>query len=247
MIRSKAFEKQARQLALARLKASPRLWRIFLKQKPAWWYWLLIALALILSPLGIFIIFVALPFSAGMGVVDRGQWQPGVGCLVAGIALAASTGHAAWLIQELLCSRSLAIVSHLPLSDEQFLKQRMRRLAWALVIFSIVVLAFFSGVITGLGQFWTRRTLVILGLAGVEWLIISTLTFIIAAYFPRVASPNTIAKFAGWGGLTFAAGLLARNVINLEKVMTLILMLLPTGWPLVMLQFGVLNGERHIW
>lgn len=247
MIRSKVFEKQARELALVRLKASPRLWRIFQKQKPAWWYWLLIGIALILSPLGIFIIFVALPFSAGMGVIDRGQWQPGMGCLVAGIALAAATGHAAWLIQELLCSRSLAIVSHLPLSDEQFLRQRIRRLAWALVIFSIVVLSFFGGVITGLGQFWTTRTLAVLGLAGVEWLIVSTLTFIIAAYFPRVASPNAIAKFAGWGGLTFAAGIIARNVINLEKVMNLALVLVPTGWPLVMLQFGVLNGERHVW
>ena len=248
MNRSKVFEKQTRMMALAKLKASPKLWRIYQKQRPAWWYYLLLTFVVCIVPPGAGMTFIGLPFAGGLELINNGKLQAGLGCLAAGIALAAALAHASWLIQELLCSKSLAIVSQLPIGDEQFVFLRSRRLIMALILFGVVVMSFFAGIIAHVARPpWTLLGLKLVGLAGVEWIIVSSLTFIVLGYFPRVATPGVIAKFVGWGGLTFALAIMGRNVINLEKALDVLLLIVPTGWPLLMLKYGLLEPEPRIW
>ena len=244
MRRSKKFESATRRIALARLKASPKLWREYLKLRGSWLYLLALSVGLlIVASVGV-VAMLSLPFFAGASLASSRTALSGSGKIAAALAAAIALAHAVWLVQELLCSRTLAIASQLPIADEDFVSNRLSRALLASMLLLVVSLAFFVGVISGLQLRWQQNVL-ILGLAVLEWVIGVSLMVVIPAYFPRIARRETFGVMTtlGVSALVFSAIAPAFKIVQRKTVLVVILGALPTGWPLLMLEIGLQRGR----
>ena len=249
MRRAKKFESAAHRIAMARIKASPKLWREYLKRRGSWLYLLSVyGLFLLVAFVGVFGML-SLPFAAGVNLASPGTAIGVPGAITVALAAAIVLGHANWLVQELLCSRSLAIASQLPIADDELVSNRLRRMVLASLLLLVMSLTFFVGVITRSQLSW-QDDVQVLGLAVLEWIIGVALMVLIPAYLPRVARRETfgILTTLGFGALLLSSLGPAFKIIGPKTVPMVVLGALPTGWPLLMLEFGILrDGPIAIW
>ncbi len=244
MRRSKKFESATRRIARARLKASPKLWREYLKLRGSWLYRVTFSIVLLNALcVGVFMLL-SLPFFAGASLAGSHSVLGASGTIAAALAAAIVLGHAIWLVQELLCSRTLAIASQLPIADDELVSNRLQSALRASLLLLIVSLVFFVGVISGLPLRWQQNVL-ILGLAVLEWLIGVALMVLIPVYFPRMARRETFGVMTtlGFGALLLSAIGPAFKIVQRKTVAVVLLGALPTGWPLLMLEFGILRNR----
>ena len=98
MRRSKKFESATRRIALARLKASPKLWREYLKLRGSWLYLLALSVGLlIVASVGV-VAMLSLPFFAGASLASSRTALSGSGKIAAALAAAIALAHAVWQI-----------------------------------------------------------------------------------------------------------------------------------------------------
>lgn len=249
MLQSKAFVKSARRAARIRLKASPRWWRQYKKAKGGWKYYLLLTLGIGVLTFVIPFLLVGIPVLAGVGLANAGDREILVSfALAATINAAIMVGHGSFLMRELLVSRTLAVVSQMPIDDKDVLANRTWMVLRIAFFDLIICLCFFGSFAIARGGPVIEQ--VTIGLMGfVEWFVVVAFSYVIPAYFPKLARQDNVGALVGmsvliwvFGGIAAAMRLVAAN-----SIASLALFLLPTGWPMLLINSVVVEGSPLGW
>jgi hypothetical protein len=245
MLQSKAFVKSTRRAARARLKASAVWWRQYKKAKGGWKYYLLICVGVFFLSILVPFLLIGIPILAGIGIAQSSPTEMRVGmALSATIIAAIMVGHGAFLMRELLVSRTLAVVSQLPIDDKDVLKNRSW-LVFRIALFALVISISFFGAfaIAADGTIQQRLTIGLMGIA--EWLVVLAFSFVIPAYFPKLARQDSVGALIGMAFLLWMFGGIAAamQVVQPENIALIALIALPTGWPFLLIEFAVFDGQ----
>ncbi|MBC8291295.1 MAG: hypothetical protein H8E37_13360 [Planctomycetes bacterium] len=242
MIRARC-QKSIRRAARARIFASESWTRQYKRARGGWQFYALMALACTFLPLFAFIGLIGLPVFGGLQIAqgDDGIKEL-IGFVIAMISAVVSLGHAGWIVHELLSSRSLAVVSQLPMSDQKFLTNRIRfamrtTLAFLLISLSFFVAAAFAFRVDG------RTMAMIIGLAPLQWGIVAAFSLIIPAWVPRVARTEAVGGIVSLSIMVVitCVTLAQMNVVQIESIRLAALTVLPTGWVFLLLEFGIIE------
>lgn len=249
MLQSKAFVKSARRAARVRLRASPLWWRQYKKAKGGWKYKLLVCVGVVVIGLLVPFLLVGIPVLAAVGLAEGGPTELRIGmALGATISAAIMVGHGAFLMRELLVSRTLAVVSQLPIDDWVVLKNRAW-LVFRIALFNLIVcLSFFVAfAIASQGTFGQRM---MIGVTGIfEWLVVLSFSYVIPAYFPRFARQDNVGALIGMAFLVWMTGGIAAamRIVQPESIALIAMIVLPTGWPLLFIEFAIVDGRPEGW
>lgn len=248
MIRARCH-KTMRRAARARVFSSESWTRQYKRARGGWQYYVLMALAVLFIPFFVLLVLITLPAMAGVAVATgRGGTSELVSVVAALLSVVVALGHAGWLVRELVSSRSLAVVSQLPVSDERFFALRARYSLLATLAFLVVGISFFVAAAiasrAGIGN-----GVMIAGLGLLQWCLVVSVSLIVPAWFPRVLRAEAISGFVSLGVMAVVASvtLAQMNVIQLEPVRQIALIILPTGWVFLLLEFGILDGIAVTW
>lgn len=248
MKRAKSFERLVRRAALARLKASPKQWDAYRRSNPSWLQWCVSKAMIVIGFWTAGVMLIGLPMRAGVGIGNGGRDVAFMGTIAVLIASSMALGHARWLLQEIVASRALAIVSQLPIADAEFLSHRLRRMLFMSLTSLAATLAYFFGIAVG-ARLPLGRSLVTVGLGLIEWLIIISVAVVVPAYFPFMQRPRVVRMLWGVTLISLVGGVIAgmRELLPIETVVSWLLGVIPTGWPLLMVAYGVMTPGRAIW
>ncbi len=248
MKRAKGVERLVRRMALTRLKASPKQWDAYRRLNPSWLQRVLTKLMTAVGYWTAAVMLVGLPLRAGVGIGNGGRDVAFMGTIAVLIATSMALGHARWLLQELTASRALAILSQLPIADAEFLNHRLRRMLLMSLTSLAATLAYFFGIAVG-ARMSLGRSLVTVGLGVIEWLIIVSIAVAVPAYFPFMQRPRVVRMLWGVTMISLIGGVVAgmRNLLPIETVVSWLLGFIPTGWPLLMVAYGVMSDSRDVW
>gem|GEM_PF-6392353 len=248
MNRAKNFERLVRRMALTRLKASPRQWESFQRSRPNWSQRLTTRLMTFIGYWTAAVMLIGLPLRAGVGIGNGGREVAFAGTVAVLIGSSMALGHARWLLQELVASRALAVMSQLPVADTDFLDHRVRRMLLMSLTSLAATLAYFFGIAVG-ARLPLGKSLVTAGLGVIEWLIVVSIAVIIPAYFPRLQRPRMVRMLWGVTLISLIGGVVAgvRNLLPIDTVLSWLLGLIPTGWPLLMVAYGVMGQSQTVW
>lgn len=244
MIRARC-QKSIRRAARARIFASESWTRQYKKARGGWQYLLLMALAVVFLP--VFAVFglIGIPAMGGIAIArgDEGVSEI-VGVLVALLSAIVAVGHASWLVRELLSSKSLAVASQLPLSDQQYLSNRLRYSLRATLAFLGVALAFFVAAAFAFHADVAECAMII-ALAPFQWAMVTAFSLIIPAWFPRVARTETVGGLITLGILAVVTSvtLAQMNLVQIESIRLIVLTVFPTGWAFLLLEFAIFRHE----
>lgn len=252
MLASSSAQKPIRKLALARITSSPVLKRQYWLARGGWRYyalWIAASVGIVLIP----VLLMVVPAMGGWQLTECRDRASGL----ASITLAAfATGvvgllHGSWLRRELTRSTSVALLGQLPISDLQYLRNRSIMAIGTTLIFLVVSLSYVAGILMS-QQLTTAEISSLIGLAIVEWLVVASLTILLPVWAPQLARPEVVGgvfvvtiAFAFGGTVAWMVG--ALQLPALEAVLDLLLVVTPTGWPLLMMLDGVLNPRPGIW
>lgn len=242
MIRARSY-KATRRAARARIFASESWTRQYKRARGGWQYYVLLTLGVIFIPFFALIGLVGLPVFGGFQLAQgHGGIRELIGFLVALISAVVSLGHAGWLVHELLSSRSLAVVSQLPLSDQDFLRNRIRYALRTTLAFLVIALTFFIAAALAF-RVDAKTIALIVALAPLQWGIVAAFSLIIPAWVPRFARTEAIGGLVSLSIMVVVAcvTLAQLNVVQIEAIRLAALTILPTGWVFLLLEFGIIE------
>lgn len=248
MNRSKSFEKIALRVAVARLRATPKQWASYRRHSRSWLGKVGLGLLRCIGMLGLGMLLLALPLKAGVAIGNGGRDVPFASTLAVLVATSLAFGHSRNLLRELVASRTLAVASQLPISDGDYFSYCLKRM-WILSTGSLAAsLAYFFGIAVG-ARLPLGKSGVVVGLGFVEWLIIASLSVIVPSYFPFLQRRRTERLLFGVTFISLLTGFMAgfRKLLAIETVLTWIMAILPTGWPLLMVRNGVVGNTPQVW
>lgn len=239
---SKSFLAAVRTLAVQRLKTNDSLWAIYQQRRSRSGCFAIFVVAL--AFVGLLTALIALPFSTGVEVGNGGRDVPLAGIVAVMIATALTIGHARWLLQELASSQALAVASQLPIPDSEVVQHRLRHMRLLGAAALAISLAFFSGVAQG-AKLPLREAIVVIAMGLIEWSVMRASWLILPTYFPQMQERKKRNLFWGFCSMALAVGVVATSNrwIRAETLLKVTLGVLPTGWPMLMVGYGVI-GRR---
>lgn len=242
--------KTLRQLSLSRIRADPVLSRRYSLATGGWQRRLLRSLgSWIVLPASALLIGVLV---ALLGALMGGGVQkapPGVYYLViAGISLVIAITHAGWVLRELIRSRSLAVISVLPVSDQDFVSDRVFSSLLKTLLFLAGTLLLGAGISLG-AETNAVETVQILLLSTLLWAMMAALSVIVPAFLPVVYRQEFTSAALGFFMLVAAGGVVLTEIGFFPPGLLVhtALIVLPTGWPVLMIEYGVMQKVPEAW
>lgn len=242
--------KNLRRIALIRIRNDPLLSRQHWTASGGWPRRILRAIGpYFILPVSAIVIAALIAF---LGAVFAGGQNPdpaGAHYVVfAGAAVFVAFSHAVWVLRELIGSRSLAVVSVLPDSDEDYAANRLRLSLKKTLPFFAGSLFLGAGIAFG-EELNVFNTIQVLLLAGLLWAMVASLSVIIPAFFPLVVRQEVIASIVGLILMLIfsAAALIGFGLAQRESLIFATLITLPTGWPLLLIKYGVILKQPEAW
>jgi hypothetical protein len=242
MIRARCH-KSIRRTVRARVFASEAWTRQYKNARGGWQYYALIALAIAFLPIAIVSALFVLPAVGGFFYATGLDGTREVVSIVAALVSAVvGFGHGGWLLRELLSSRSLAVATQLPISDEAYLANRTRFTLRASLVFLVILASFFVTVAVAL-EVGPAKGAMIVGLSVIQWGVTVSLSLILPAWFPKLVRAEAVSGMVSVGAMLVVASitLAQMNVIQIEAVRMFVLSVLPTGWVFLLLEFGIID------
>jgi hypothetical protein len=242
MIRARSH-KSIRRAARARILSSTAWTRQYKKARGGWQYYVVITLGILFVP--ILLLTAVLGFPAGAGFLyatGKGGIQEIISIVATLVTAVVGLGHGGWLLRELVSSRTLAIASQMPISDEGILANRTQFTLKVSFVFFTTLASFFLAVAVGLEVDLTKGAMIV-GLAVLQWCMMVSLSLILPAWFPQLVRAEAV------GGIVSLVVMLAvasvtlaqMNIIQIEAVRLIALTVVPTGWVFLLLEFGILD------
>lgn len=205
--------------------------------------------------------YVVLPISAilvGIAVAFLGAVLGG-GNLAAGpaevtqliisiVSTIVALAHVGWVLRELIGSRSLAVASVVPDLDRSYASGRLAVSLLKTLLFLAGALLFGGGMAFG-AQLNLIETVQVILLSILLWAMVASLSVIVPAFLPVFARQEMIGFVVGSAMLIFfsAAALVSFGVVRQETLIHTALVVLPTGWPLLMIKYGVILKQPEYW
>lgn len=168
--------------------------------------------------------------------------------VLAGVAVIISLTHTGWVLRELIGSRSLAVNSVVPRRDRVFAAGRLVASLQKTLLFLVAATLLGGGIAFG-AELSVPETVLVVLLSILLWAMVASLSIIAPAYFPVLVRQ----EFAGFlnGGVVlsfFLAGaLISLGFVQQRTIILAAMMTLPTGWPLLMIKYGVILRQPEYW
>ncbi|NQV26089.1 MAG: hypothetical protein HQ518_17150 [Rhodopirellula sp.] len=240
--------KNLRRLALSRIRDDSTLSRQYWTASGGWRRRILRTIAAyFVLPLSVTVIGFLIAFFGS--VLGAAGLQPAACDLVfAGVALAVSVVHIGWVLRELISSRSLAVVSVLPDADRDFATGRLVNSLQKTLLFLAGSLLLGGGIAFG-AELNVADTVQVMLLSILFWSMVASLSVIVPAFFPVLARQEASSAVMGFAMLLFfsGAGLASIGVVRHETLAFASLVILPTGWPILMIKYGVILKQPEYW
>lgn len=242
--------KNLRRIALIRIRNDPLLSRQYWTASGGWPRRVLRAIGpYFILPVSAIVIAALIAFlGAIMGAGLNPDLAAGHSIAVAGIAAFVAFSHSGWVLRELIGSRSLAVVSVLPDADRDYAANRLLNSLKKTLLFLVGSLLLGAGIAFG-EELNVFDTIQVLLLAGLLWAMVASLSVIIPAFFPLFVRQEVIGALVGLAMLLIfsAAALGAFGVARQETLVFAGLMIFPTGWPVLLIKYGVIQKQPEAW
>ena len=243
--------KNLRRLALSRIRADPTLNRQHRTAGGGWKRRILrVTASYVILPISAILIGFLIAFLGA--VLGSGQFarDPAAAyhLVVAGIATIISFTHVGWVLRELIGSRSLAVVSVMPELDQNYAAGRLVASLQKTLLFLVAALLLGGGISFG-AELNVAETVQVVLLSALQWGMVASLSVIAPAFLPVFARQETVGFLAGSVMLIFfsAAALVSFGVVRQATLINTALAGLPTGWPLLMIKYGVMLKQPEYW
>lgn len=248
MLASSSAEKPIRKLALAKIRSSAVLQRQYRAARGGWQRTVVVIIAVCLALVAGPAVVLLLPALAGLVLAKCQQRDEALLVIALGAfcALIVATIHGNWLRRELARSTSVALLGQIPMSDRDYLRNRVSISLGLTLLFLVICFAYVGGVSLQAGLNATQ-TGAVFGLAILQWAMVVSLSVFLATWLPTIGigkafvgmSPGVMATIviAGAIAIPFQGALL----------MDLLLKITPTAWPLLMMYDGVLAPGGGSW
>ncbi|MGZ0168027.1 MAG: hypothetical protein ACKVHE_00560 [Planctomycetales bacterium] len=241
--------KHLRRLALSRIRDDAVLSRQHWTASGGWrrrilraasWYLILPVSAILI---GFLVAFLGAVLGSGNLAADPAAAYT---LVVAGIATVVSFTHTGWVLRELIGSRSLAVASVQPDSDRSYATGRLVISLQKTLLFLAGSLLLGGGIAFG-AELNVLETVQVLLLSVLLWATVASLSVIMPAFLPGLVRKET-ASFGGFMMLIVTGAVL--DTLGIVRQGTLIfaaLATLPTGWPILMIKYGVILKQPEYW
>lgn len=183
----------------------------------------------------------------GSGDVDPApvdSYQLAIGGLATFIAFA----HAFGILRELIGARSLAVASVLPDSDRSYATGRLVKSLQKTSLFLAGALLHGGGIAFG-AELNVADTAQVMLLSILLWAMVASLSVILSAFLPVLARQDVVAALPALVILLVlsAAALVSFGFARQETIIFATLAALPTGWPILMIKYGVMLKQPEYW
>jgi hypothetical protein len=183
----------------------------------------------------------------GSGDVDPApvdSYQLAIGGLATFIAFA----HAFGILRELIGARSLAVASVLPDSDRSYATGRLVKSLQKTSLFLAGALLHGGGIAFG-AELNVADTAQVMLLSILLWAMVASLSVILSAFLPVLARQEVVAALPALVILLVlsAAALVSFGFARQETIIFATLAALPTGWPILMIKYGVMLKQPEYW
>lgn len=168
--------------------------------------------------------------------------------VIAVIGVIIAMTHTGWVLRELIHSRSLAVVSMLPVPDRDFAASRLVSSLQKTLLFLAGSLLFGAGIAFG-AELNALESVQILFLSIALWAMVASLSVIVPAFLPVVIRQETASMAVGFVTLLSTAGVILTEMGLVPQgfLVSAALTALPTGWPVLMIQNGVMLKQPDAW
>lgn len=242
--------KNLRRLALSRISSNPVLSRQYRMAVGGWSRKLLKVLAIwCVLPVCVILIGLVITF---LGAVLGGGFQGAPAevyfLVIAVIGIIVAMTHTGWVLRELIHSRSLAVSSMLPVSDRDFAASRLTSSLQKTLLFLAGSLLFGAGIAFG-AESNALETVQILFLSMVLWATVAAISVIVPAFLPVVIRQEATSMAVGLIMLLTAGGVILTEMglVPQGVLVSTALNVLPTGWPILMIQNAVMLKQPEAW
>ena len=239
--------KKLRRAALSRIRDDMVLSRQYWTATGGWkrrilafisWYVVLPVSGVLIGAL-----VAALGALLGSGDVDPApvdSYQLAIGGLATFIAFA----HAFGILRELIGARSLAVASVLPDSDRSYAAGRLVKSLQKTSLFLAGALLHGGGIAFG-AELNVADTAQVMLLSILLWAMVASLSVILSAFLPVLARQEVVAALPALVILLVlsAAALVSFGFARQETIIFATLAALPTGWPILMIKYGVMLNQ----
>ncbi len=243
--------KNLRRLALIRIRADSVLSRQYWSVTGGWRRRIFQAigryfgLPLTLILLGGLLCLTGVAFASGWMPADKSNTLL---LAVSGIPICVALLHSGLVVSRLVRSQSLAVLSVLPEHERDYVSRQFGTALTKSLLFLAGLLLSGAGFAFGaeLNQFETAQ---VLGISCLLWAITASLSVIVIAYFPAIVRQEVSSTVIVLLVLFSILGVLAKE-FRFAQQDTLILvglLILPTGWPILMIKYGVILKLPEAW
>tara|TARA_R110002072_G_scaffold287242_2_gene452735 strand:- start:85317 stop:87137 length:1821 start_codon:yes stop_codon:yes gene_type:complete len=159
-----------------------------------------------------------------------------------------SAAHIGWVLRELIGSRSLAVASVIPDPDRSYAAGRLVSSLKKTLVFLVGALLLGGGMAFG-AELNLVETVQVVLLSILLWAMVASLSVFVPACLPVFARPAMTGVITGSATLVvFTGAMLASfGVVRQEVLVHTALVSLPTGWPILMIKYGVILKQPEYW
>jgi hypothetical protein len=247
--------KNLRRLAMSRIRTDSTLSRQHWTASGGWRRRILgVTAAYVILPISAILIgFLVAFLGAVLGaVLGSGNLAAGPAeayqLVVAVVATVVSFTHVGWVLRELIGSRSLAVASVMPDMDRSYAAGRLVLSLQKTLLFLAGALLLGGGIAFG-AELNLVETVQVMLLSMLLWAMVASLSVIVPAFLPVFARQEMIGFIVGSVMLIFfsAAALVSFGVVRQGTLIHAAMLALPTGWPLLMIKYGVILKQPEYW
>ncbi len=168
--------------------------------------------------------------------------------VIAGIATFIAFAHAFGILRELIGARSLAVASVLPDSDRSYATGRLVKSLQKTSLFLAGALLQGGGIAFG-AELNVAETVQVILLSILLWAVVASLSVILSAFLPVLARQEVVAALPALVILLVfsAAALVSFGFARQTTLIFATLAALPTGWPILMIKYGVILKQPQYW
>jgi len=243
--------KNLRRLAMSRIRTDSTLSRQHWTASGGWRRRILgVTTAYVILPISAILIGFLVAFLGA--VLGSGNLAAGPAeayqLVVAVVATVVSFAHIGWVLRELIGSRSLAVASVMPDLDRSYASSRLVASLLKTLLFLAGALLLGGGMAFG-AELNVVETVQVILLSLLLWAMVVSLSVIVPAFLPVFARQEMIGFVVRSVMLIFfsAAALVSFGVVRQETLIYAALAVLPTGWPLLMIKYGVILKQPEYW
>lgn len=167
---------------------------------------------------------------------------------VAVVSTIVSFAHVGWVLRELIGSRSLAVASVMPDADRSYAAGRLVASLLKTLLFLVGALLLGGGIAFG-AELNVVETMQVILVSILLWAMVASLSVIIPAFLPVFARQEMIGFVVGSVMLIFfsAAVLVSFGVVRQGTLIHAALVVLPTGWSVLIIKYGVILQQPEYW